>query len=140
LILLDTNIFLELLLDQSKASDCETLLDEISTGEREAVVSHFSLHAVEALMDDREKLLGFLRDVENSDGLSVHETDVADEISIALLSKTLNRDFDDSLQYYLAKKLGVDCIVSFDRHFDALDGKRCEPLDLLASKDAQRNA
>ena len=132
MILLDTNIFLEVLLDQKRADECEALLLRVSNGESEAVVSHFSLHAVETAIEDRDTLLGFLRDIENSLGLSVHETDVADEIAIALLSKTMDLDFDDTLQYYLAKKLGVDCIVSFDRHFDGLGVRRAQPADVLA--------
>jgi predicted nucleic acid-binding protein len=139
LILLDTNIFLELLMDRDKAGDCEALLERVSTGEREAVVSHFSLHAVEAVIGEGDGLLDFLRNVENSLGLSVHDTDVSDEIAISLLSKTLGRDFDDSLQYYLAKKLGVDCIVSFDRHFDGLDVKRSEPSEILPPKGALKS-
>jgi predicted nucleic acid-binding protein len=138
LILLDTNIFLELLMDRNKAGDCAALLEKVSTGEREAVVSHFSLHSVEAVIGEGDGLLDFLRNVENSIGLSVHDTDVSDEIAVSLLSKTLGRDFDDSLQYYLAKKLGVDCIVSFDRHFDGLDVKRSEPSELLPAKGAHR--
>ena len=128
LILLDTNIFLELLMDRDKAGDCEALLERV-----------FSLHAVEAVIGEGDGLLDFLRNVENSLGLSVHDTDVSDEIAISLLSKTLGRDFDDSLQYYLAKKLGVDCIVSFDRHFDGLDVKRSEPSEILPPKGARKS-
>ena len=42
-------------------------------------------------------------------------------------------DFDDTLQYYVAKKLGVDALVSFDKHFDKVDIRRLEPRDLLRS-------
>jgi len=48
LILLDTNIFLELLLDQKRAAECENLLDLISKGRMEAAITHFTVHAVEA--------------------------------------------------------------------------------------------
>ena len=80
LILLDTNIFLELLMDRDKAGDCEALLRG-SRRRAEAVVSHFSLHAVEAVIGEGDGLLDFLRNVENSLGLSVHDTDVSDEIA-----------------------------------------------------------
>lgn len=78
MILIDTNVFLEVLLDQRKAADCKALLKKVSTGEKEAVVSHFSVHAVEALIGDGSGLLDFLRNVENSLGLSVHDTDLSE--------------------------------------------------------------
>ena len=132
--LIDTNVFLEMMLNQEKAQDCKDLLKRVSSGEREAVVSHFSVHAVEAVLGGGPGLVGFLRSLENSLGLSLHDTDLSDETAASLLSETLHRDFDDSLQYYLAKKLGVDCIVSFDRHFDGLDIPRAEPSELLRSE------
>lgn len=132
MILIDTNIFLELIYDQEKASDCEALLNMVSNGEEEAAVSHFSIHAVEALIGGRDvRLVDFLRDVENSRGLSVHETNLSDEIAACLLSKNTKLDFYDSLQYYLAKKIGASAIVSFDRHFDGLDVIRLEPEEFL---------
>lgn len=133
MILIDTNIFLELIYDQEKASDCEALLNVVSNGEEEAVASHFSIHAVEALIGGREgHLVDFLRDVENSRGLYIHETNLSDEIAACLLSRNTKLDFDDSLQYYLAKKIGASAIVSFDRHFDGLDVQRLEPAEVLA--------
>jgi predicted nucleic acid-binding protein len=50
LILLDTGVFLELLLGQKKAPECEELLASISEGKTEAVVTHFTAHAVEAVL------------------------------------------------------------------------------------------
>lgn len=40
-------------------------------------------------------------------------------------------DFDDALQYYAAKRLGVEAIVSYDKHFDKLDVPRTEPFHIL---------
>jgi predicted nucleic acid-binding protein len=107
LILLDTNIFLEVLLDRGKADECEALLKRVAAGEEEATVSHFSIHAIEAIIGRGEGLPAFLQSVESSLGLTVQETDTSDELAISLLSKSLNRDFDDTLQYFLAKKTGA---------------------------------
>jgi predicted nucleic acid-binding protein len=131
LILLDTNVFLELLLGQTRAPDCEALLTEVSKGRVEAVVTHFTVHAVEAVLGSGEPLLTFLRNLDNSLGLTVFETGEADEISAAMLTKRKSLDFDDALQYYVAKRLGVEAIVSYDRHFDKLDVPRSEPSHLL---------
>ncbi|MDG6925564.1 MAG: type II toxin-antitoxin system VapC family toxin [Nitrososphaerota archaeon] len=137
LILIDTNVFLEVLLDQKKAGECKALLKKVSAGELEAVVSHFTVHAVEAQIGSGPGLVEFLRTIENSLGLSVHDTDLSDEIAASLLARSLGRDFDDSLQYYLAKKLGVEAIVSFDHDFDGLDLKRAEPSEVIASGPAE---
>jgi len=41
--------------------------------------------------------------------------------------RTIPKDFDDALQYYVAKKLGAEMMVNFGRHFDGLDIPRIEP-------------
>jgi predicted nucleic acid-binding protein len=53
-------------------------------------------------------------------------------MAAALLSEKMGLDFDDALQYYVAKKLGVDAIASFDEHFDQLDLRRIEPHDFVS--------
>lgn len=131
MILLDTNIFLELLLDQKRAAECENLLDLISKGKMEATITHFTVHAVEAALPDAKSLATFLRNLEHSVGLSVYDTNLSEEMATALISEKIGLDFDDTLQYYVAKKLGADAIVSFDEHFDRLDVRRVEPRDLL---------
>lgn len=119
------------MLGQSKAAECEELLDAISKGRIEAVVTHFTVHAVEAVLGSGEPLITFLRNLENSLGLSVFETGVTEEISAAMLTKRESLDFDDALQYYVAKRLGAQAIVSFDKHFDKLDVPRIEPSRLI---------
>lgn len=131
MILLDTNIFLELLLDQKRAAECESLLELVSKGEMEAAVTHFAVHAVEAALVSGENLERFLRNLEHSMGLYIYDTNLSEEMAAALISKKISRDFDDTLQYYVAKKLGADAIVSFDEHFDGLDIRRAEPHDIL---------
>ncbi|MGI0084843.1 MAG: type II toxin-antitoxin system VapC family toxin, partial [Nitrososphaerales archaeon] len=58
-------------------------------------------------------------------------SEVSDEISTAILSQKIGRDFDDALQYFVAMKIGAEAIVSFDRHFDNLDIPRLEPSEVL---------
>lgn len=131
MILLDTNIFLELLLDRKGASDCEHLLSTISTGKIEAVTTHFTVHAIEVLLRIEERVMPFLRNLENSKGLYVYDTGISEEIAASILSKRLKRDFDDTIQYYTAKRLGAEAIVSYDKHFDGLDIPRVEPPQIL---------
>jgi len=122
------------MLGQSKAADCEALLDAVSKGKIEAVVTHFTVHAVEAVLSSGEALLTFLRNLENSLGLTVFETGVAEEISVAMFTKRESLNFDDALQYYVAKRLGAEAIVSYDKHFDKLDVPRIEPSHFIKKR------
>ena len=129
MILVDTNVFLEYLLDRRNADDCGRLLGKLSAGEVEGVVTRYSLHSIEAVY--RSPLLGgFLANIDRSLGLYVRDTSTAEEIEVAALSGKIGLDYDDSLQYYVAKKLGAEKIVSYDRHFDGLDIPRAEPRDV----------
>ncbi|MCD6348029.1 MAG: type II toxin-antitoxin system VapC family toxin [Candidatus Korarchaeota archaeon] len=130
-VLIDTNIFLELFLDQERADECEDFLTKVSNGEIEGIVTHFSVHAIEAILNDSEAIQRFLRNLLGSIGLEVYSTTVEDEMAASMLMDHVGLDFDDSLQYYVAKKLGVEAIVSFDKHFDGVDVVRKEPSDLL---------
>jgi len=134
LILVDTNIFLELLLNQKRADECEAFLERVSKGEEEAVVSHFSVHGIESFLGEGPALTNFLKGLATSKGLSIHESGLSEEIAVSMLAQSINRDFDDSLQYFLAKKLGAQSIVSFDGHLDGLDVERTEPVDHLPRK------
>ncbi len=131
MILIDTNILLEFLLGRKRKIECKRLLDLASAGEVEATVTHFSLHAVEAIMGGGENLALLLANLERSEGLYVYDTTVSDEVAAVVLGGKIRRDFDDALQYYVAKKVGAEGIVSFDRHFDGLDVRRLEPTAVL---------
>lgn len=130
-LLIDTNIFLELFLGQRRAEDCERFLEKASTGELEATITKFTVHAIEATLNDPTLILTFLRNLQNSIGLSVYETPLDDEMVASMLMDQIELDFDDSLQYYVAKKLGVKAIVSYDKHFDQVDIERKEPADFI---------
>jgi predicted nucleic acid-binding protein len=132
MMLLDTNVFLELLLGQKRAGECQRLLEAMSRGEMEGVVTHFSVHAVEVALGGGDAPASFLRNLERSAGLYLYDSDISDETAAGLMAEKIHRDFDDSLQYYVAKKLGAESIVSFDRHFDGLDVPRVEPASALS--------
>ncbi|MEM2843159.1 MAG: PIN domain-containing protein [Candidatus Bathyarchaeia archaeon] len=131
MLLIDTNVFLELFLGQRKAEDCKRFLEKVSKGEIEAVVTKFTIHAAEVILNDASLILSFIRNLQNSLGLNIYETSLEDEMASSMLMNRIKLDFDDALQYYIAKKLGVEAIISYDKHFDKLDVTRKEPADLL---------
>lgn len=130
LLLIDTNIILELMLQQKKSNECKKFLNSVATGDIEATITHFSVHAIEAILENPEDTRNFLHNINSSIGLSIYDTDISDEIAIALLMKEVKLDFDDTLQLYVARKIGAVGIVSFDRDFDGVDIKRLNPSEV----------
>ncbi|MEM3382154.1 MAG: PIN domain-containing protein [Candidatus Bathyarchaeia archaeon] len=111
---------LELFLGQ-KADECGKFLGKISSGDLKAVISKFTVHTIEATLNESMLILTFLRNVQNSSGLYVHETRIEEEAAASVLMNKVKLDFDDALHYFTAMKLGVEAIVSYDRHFDTVD-------------------
>jgi hypothetical protein len=64
------------------------------------------------------------------DGLEILSLSHEDMANLALISQQYNLDFDDSYQYMVAKKHGLQ-LISFDKDFDALPAKRKEPSEIL---------
>lgn len=131
MLLVDTNIFLELFLGQRKADDCERFLEKVSRGGIEAVVTKFTIHSCEAALNNPELILTFLRNLQNSLGLNIYESSLEDEMATSMLMDKIKLDFDDALQYYAAKMLGAEAIVSYDKHFDKVDVARKEPAEFI---------
>ncbi len=127
MLLVDTNIILELMLQQEKSDECEKFLNSVATGDIEATITRFSIHVIEAILKNPEHTLAFLHNVNTSIGLKVYDTNTSDEIAIALFMKEVKLDFDDTLQFYVAKRIGAEGIVSFDKDFDKVDINRLEP-------------
>ena len=129
----DTNIFVEFLLEQERAEESLQVMERIERGELEAYVTSFALHSIAVILDrrkDMELLEKFFDRVIQAKGLRVYQTEPIEEKSIAVLTQTVKLDFDDTLHYYVASTLGAT-LISFDRGFDATDLKRVEPSALF---------
>lgn len=118
--LLDTNIFLEILLDQDKKEVCKNFL-ETHTGE--IFISDFSLHSIGVILYRHNK----------SDLFNQFLEDTLDKIEIITLSKEKYReiddvynqyklDFDDSYQFLLAQEHQM-AIATQDADFKIVDKK-----------------
>ena len=130
--LIDTNIFLELLLNRKEAKSCGELLEKVSEGEIKAVVSSFTIHAIEVFLGRKYNILQkFLQNIINSSGLIIYTTTIDEELEAIVMAEKVGLDFDDGIQYFIAKKLRVQAIISFDKHFDNTDLKRKEPREVL---------
>jgi uncharacterized protein len=131
--LLDSNVWLELLLTRKNAVDVRRLLAAIPG--RRLVISTFSLHSVGVYVAKRrpDLFLDFLDDLTSSNnavvGLSVAE------IARALRSmQSYGLDFDDAFQFTVAEIHDLR-IVSFDSDFDRTPRGRMTPEQVLADEE-----
>jgi predicted nucleic acid-binding protein len=132
-IVIDANIFLEFLLKQERATESVQRMRAVERGSVVAFVTSFSLHTIEVILHRHKKhqlLADFLQRVRNAQGLTVYQTTTDEERTIALLAPQVGLDFDDALQYHVAKILSVP-LVSYDRDFDPTDLKRLEPYHIV---------
>ena len=131
--LIDTNIFLEILLAQEKKDECIALLKEIENGNISAAVTKFSIHSIEVIMGNYKltnELRIFLESLSELKSLHIYSTNISDEIN-AIDEMELGLDFDDALQVSAARALNTE-IISFDKHFNNLEGiKRLNPSDVV---------
>jgi uncharacterized protein len=125
--LIDTNIFLEILLEQEKSGECEALLHKAMQNSGFYVTS-FTMHSIEVIMLRNDKIIElteFLTDMNQSKIIRI-ESHTQDELSALNPMASFKLDFDDALQFYFCEKLGLK-IISFDGHFDKTSIKRLEP-------------
>jgi uncharacterized protein len=126
-LLIDTNIFLEVLLAQSRVSDAQDLLSK--TKEHEFFITDYSLHSIGLLFFRRKQhdvFRRFLADLFSVAGIrmiSLLPSYMEDVIQAAL---KFGLDFDDAYQYAVADHYGLT-IVSFDSDFDRTEKGRRTP-------------
>ncbi len=120
--LIDTNIFLELLLSQQKKEIAGDIFSRLEKGEIEAVISGFSLHSIEFILSIKKKndvLKEFLQALHDFPNISIYHTTLEEDLDIIGIMGQTRLDFDDANQYYIAKKFEAE-IITFDNHFKAV--------------------
>jgi hypothetical protein len=127
----DANIFLEVLLDQTRAEEVTNLLS--AGNQHHFFLSDFTLHSIGVLLF-RHKLhetyQQFIKDIIFTSGFAIVSLSPGEMFLVAQASKNFNIDFDDAYQYAAASKQNL-VMVSFDKDFDKTDLKRKEPADIL---------
>ena len=130
-LLLDTNIFVEALLQQERAQECVQLLQN-RDDDYSIALTEFSLYSVGIIL---EKNGGqaiwkrFLRDCQAASFILVSSSYELEE-EILEIAERYELDIDDAHQYEATRRLGAE-LVSFDRDFDRTDLTRKEPKDFL---------
>jgi len=113
--LVDTNVFLEILLRQQKKEKCKEFLNN-NIGKLN--ITDFSLHSIGVILFryDRKGIFEkFVKDITLKVKLLTLPIELYKEIIKA--NKVLNLDFDDAYQYRTAKHYGLK-VVTMDKDFE----------------------
>lgn len=129
--LLDTNIFLELLLDQKESESVRALLS--SKAPDKLSISDLAFHSLGIILYQKNAAHLFsdlVRDLFGEGGIAIIALGSEDMERLEQVATTFNLDFDDAYQYVVAEKFGLT-LVSFDTDFDHTDLKRIIPSRIL---------
>lgn len=121
--LVDTNIFIEILLQQEKSDICKKFL---SDNEDNILISDFSLHSIGVILfrTKKQDLFDiFLDDIFEKQRILTLKHD--DYQKLCEISKYHGTDFDDSYQYLIAKTNDLK-IATMDNDF-----KRFKDIDVI---------
>jgi predicted nucleic acid-binding protein len=128
--LVDTNIFLETLLDQDKTTEVQSFLR--STDLNIIFMTDFSLYSIGITLFRLKKFALFVSFLEDIvvDGIDILSLNPEDLKTLDQSVQQFSLDFDDAYQYAVAEKHDLQ-LVSFDRDFDRTERKRKEPAEVL---------
>ena len=130
-LLLDTNIFLEVILEQEKADATRALLAK--TDVHEFFISDYSLHSIGLLLFRRKQhdvFRRFVLDMVVNAGMIMTSLSAEDMEAVINAAHRFNLDFDDAYQYATAEEFNLT-IVSFDADFDRTERGRKMPGEIL---------
>ena len=119
--LIDTNIWLELLLEQAQAEAVRQFFQRVETPL--LVISEFSLYSIGIILTRLKKdevFEDFLSDTIEDSGVVRARLDTEDLKRVLVVRRQFQLDFDDAYQYVAAAKHGY-ILVSFDSDFDRTD-------------------
>lgn len=118
--LLDTNIFLEILLNQERAGECKKF---ITDNENVICISDFALHSIGVILfrNNHQKVYSsFLENFISE--LYILTLDKNSYYEIAKISEEYKLDFDDSYQLTVASEFNLS-LITLDKDFNKLKNK-----------------
>ena len=116
--LVDTNIWLERLLDQKRSEEVGRFLAH--TPSERLFLTDFAFHSIGVVLsrlNQSETLLRFVRDVFVEGDVSLVHLNPEDMERVVGVMQQFGLDFDDAYQYVAAERYKLT-IVSFDADFD----------------------
>ena len=131
--LVDTNVWLELLLLQERATEVRRFLQSVDADQ--LTMTEFALNPIGLITSKLRKedvFEAFISDILEDSAVRRICLSAFDLRRVLSVIKKFNLDFDDAYQYVAAERNGL-VLVSFDADFDKTDMKRKPPADLLES-------
>ena len=125
--LVDSNVWLELLLDQENSTEVTNFLSNIDSSL--LAISEFSLYSIGIILTGLkkdEKFKDFIADNFEYSDVSCIRLNFSDLKDLLSIKEQWQLDFDDAYQYTAAEKFDLT-IVSFDKDFDKTDRGRILP-------------
>jgi predicted nucleic acid-binding protein len=129
--LVDTNVTLELLLDQERSDDVRTFLRTVDSS-LIYITPEFSVYSIGIALLRMEKTELFMRwitDLLNSN-VRIAKLDLPDYKILVSTAQRFKLDFDDAYHYAAAEKYNLE-IVSFDTDFDGTERGRKTPDEIV---------
>jgi len=128
--LIDTNIWLERLLDQAKSEEVGRFLSQIPS--EQLFITDFAFHSIALILSRLHRgdaLLQLSSDAFIEGDVSLIHLRPEDMATIVDIMKQFNFDFDDAYQYVAAERYSLT-IISFDSDFDRSEMGRKTPGQL----------
>jgi len=129
--LIDTNIWLERLLDQEKSETVSLFLDQIPL--ENVFVSDFSVHSIGVILSRSKKFdvfSNFLNDLFLNAQIEQLSLSPGELMHVISNMQEFNLDFDDSYQFSVSQKYDL-VIVTFDKDFSAKGIQKITPQEFL---------
>lgn len=129
--LLDTNIWLERMLDQERAAEVAELLARIPSDQ--LCLTDFTLHSLSVILHRLKQPQAFVQFVQDVllDGASYLLTVPPDAMTeLVAAVEQYGLDFDDAYQYVAAKRYDLT-FISLDSDFDRTDLDRRSPDEII---------
>jgi uncharacterized protein len=132
--LVDTNVWLERLLNQEKSVIASQFFDLIPTDL--LFVSDFSIHSIGVILTRLKKFdifEKFVKDLFINGQIELLSLDSFDLLDVNHNIQKFNLDFDDSYQLSVAQKYDLT-IVTFDKDFNIKGIRKKTPDDIVGNK------
>jgi uncharacterized protein len=129
--LIDTNVWLERLLDQESSDEAGRFLDR--TPPEHLYITDFSFHSIGVIMTrlkHGEAWVRFVQDIFQEGAVGLVRLEPMDMPELVGIIARYKLDFDDAYQYLAAEKYRLT-LVSFDSDFDGTEKGRKTPGNLI---------
>ena len=129
--LVDSNVWLERLLDQERSEEVGAFLTRVPSDQ--LLITDFAFHSIAVILSRLKEtglLAQFVQDAFTDDGIGVVRLLPEETKRVIELAAQFKLDFDDAYQYTAAEKHDLQ-LVSLDSDFDRTDRGRKSPAEVL---------